>query len=226
MTLGKSQIDRLGERLKAGPRTQQDLESLDEFRRSFAPAYDSVVFTLASELGVQPSGRAAKTTDSIVAKLVRSNSKLSRIQDIAGCRLLVGDVAEQERIVTRATLLFPKNRVIDRRVVPSHGYRAVHVIVAVDDRVVEIQVRTLLQHDWAQFSEKLADAFGPEIKYGGGGLEVRQQLSILSEAVANLESLESRSLDERQRMFLERSRKEFRALLSRAASEMDRRKPR
>jgi ppGpp synthetase/RelA/SpoT-type nucleotidyltranferase len=36
--------------------------------------------------------------------------------------------------------------VIDRREKPSHGYRAVHVIVECGGRMVEIQVRTELQH--------------------------------------------------------------------------------
>jgi ppGpp synthetase/RelA/SpoT-type nucleotidyltranferase len=33
---------------------------------------------------------------------------------------------------------------------------------------VEIQVRILMQHWWAELSEKLSDTIDPEIKYGGG----------------------------------------------------------
>ena len=54
----------------------------------------------------------------------------------------------------------------DRRAVPSHGYRAVHVIVTVDHRLVEIQVRTTLQDLWAQVVERLADQWGRGIRYG------------------------------------------------------------
>ncbi|GIH69015.1 hypothetical protein Mth01_12680 [Sphaerimonospora thailandensis] len=49
---------------------------------------------------------------------------------------------------------------------PSHGYRAVHVIVFLDGIPVEIQVRTELQDVWAQILERLADHWGRGIRYG------------------------------------------------------------
>jgi hypothetical protein len=39
MTISKSQIDRLGDRLKGNQATDDDLRLLDEFRGSFFPAY-------------------------------------------------------------------------------------------------------------------------------------------------------------------------------------------
>lgn len=54
----------------------------------------------------------------------------------------------------------------DRRAEPSFGYRAVHVIVKVRGRPVEIQVRTRLQDLWAQIVERLADEWGRGIRYG------------------------------------------------------------
>jgi hypothetical protein len=65
----KTQLDKLGERLRAGSRTEMDLRALDDYRRSFRPAYDAVVCTLRSELGIEATGRPAKTTASIVDKL-------------------------------------------------------------------------------------------------------------------------------------------------------------
>ncbi len=57
---------------------------------------------------------------------------------------------------------------INRREKPSHGYRAVHVIVFVDSTPMEIQVRTKLQDTWAQISEKLGDMWGRGLRYGQG----------------------------------------------------------
>lgn len=39
----RAQVDKLGERLKAGPTTEADLRLLDEYRLTFAGAYQSVI---------------------------------------------------------------------------------------------------------------------------------------------------------------------------------------
>jgi hypothetical protein len=57
-------------------------------------------------------------------------------------------------------------KVVDRRGIPVHGYRAVHLIVLPTGRPVEIQVRTLWQQEWAELFEKLADRVGRGIRYG------------------------------------------------------------
>lgn len=93
---------------------------------------------------------------------------MSQIQDIAGCRLVVPNIVEQERVVEWVSRLFADAVIVDRRQNPSHGYRAVHLIVRHSGKLVEIQVRTLLQHVWAELSEKLSDVIHPAIKYGSG----------------------------------------------------------
>ena len=61
--------------------------------------------------------------------------------------------------------LFPQARVLDLRARPSHGYRAIHVAPMIDGYRVEVQVRTNLQHLWAELSETLALGHGaPEPK--------------------------------------------------------------
>jgi ppGpp synthetase/RelA/SpoT-type nucleotidyltranferase len=59
-------------------------------------------------------------------------------------------------------------RIVDRRLSPSAGYRAVHVIVFIEGIPVEIQVRTRLQHMWAEATERLADRWGRGLRYGQG----------------------------------------------------------
>jgi ppGpp synthetase/RelA/SpoT-type nucleotidyltranferase len=78
----------------------------------------------------------------------------------------------------------------DRRSHPSHGYRAVHVIASSFAKPIEVQVRTVLQHIWAELSEKYSDVVDPGIKYGGGPEDVRVILSQSSELVAMLEQME------------------------------------
>lgn len=59
-------------------------------------------------------------------------------------------------------------RLIDHRKTPSHGYRAVHVVVFEDGIPVEIQIGTKIQDTWAQITEKLGDAWGRGLRYGLG----------------------------------------------------------
>jgi ppGpp synthetase/RelA/SpoT-type nucleotidyltranferase len=186
----KSEVDRLGERLRKGELADLDLRQLDLYRRSFADAYLAVVGLVRQRSGQQPTGRPAKSTTSIVEKLKRESIRLSQMQDIAGCRLVVFDIAEQGRVVDDLTRAFDKVTIVDRRERPSHGYRAVHVIAFVERKPIEIQVRTTLQHLWAEFSEKLSDLVDPAIKYGGGANKLRSALAETSKAIANEESLE------------------------------------
>ena len=86
---------------------------------------------------------------------------------------------------------YPEAQIHDLRVEPSHGYRAVHVIVKVAGFPVEIQVRTPLQNSWAQGTESLADSFDPEIKYGGGPEQLRHVLELVSTRIAGVEDNET-----------------------------------
>lgn len=188
--ISKTQIDKLGDRLKKGDIAEADLRLLDEYRRSFTGAYETVVGIIRNEVTLEPTGRPAKSTTSISEKLLRETIRLTQVQDIAGCRLIVADLVEQERVVQRLGKLFDNVTIVDRRKQPSHGYRAVHVVVKRADKLVEIQVRTKLQHLWAEQSEKLSDILDPAIKYGGGDVKIQQLLKMTSDVVGDLESLE------------------------------------
>ena len=186
----KTQIDRLGDRLRRGEISETDLRLLDEYRRSFGGAYEFVVGAVRTELGLDPTGRPAKSTISISEKLVRESIRLTQVQDIAGCRLVIPSILDQNRICESLTSLFNNTTIVDRREKPSHGYRAVHAIVKVEDKAVEIQVRTSLQHVWAELSEKLADVVDPAIKYGGGDESLLKLLKLASTLVLEEETAE------------------------------------
>lgn len=191
MSLSKTQIDRLGDRLRKGAASEDDLRMLARYRRSFADVYESVASAVRGKLGLEPTGRPAKSTTSIADKLRRESIRLSQIQDIAGCRVIVENIEEQNSVVEALGGLFERVSVVDRRAKPSHGYRAVHVIVIHDGKAVEIQVRTKLQHLWAELSEKLSDLIDPAVKYGGGSEIVQKVLSNTSEMSALQEALEA-----------------------------------
>lgn len=196
--ISKTQVDRLGDRLRKGTITDSDLRLLDQYRRSFTEAYETVAHGIRNRLGLEPTGRPAKSTSSITEKLRRESIRLSQIQDIAGCRVIIPDISEQDHLVASLVELFPQNTVIDRRERPSHGYRAVHVIVRSKKKLVEIQVRTALQQEWAEVSEKLSDLIDPGVKYGGGNEVAVNLLAAASDLVAVQEESELKLVEAQQ----------------------------
>ena len=180
-TPSRRQIDRLGDRLRSGV-TPDDRVLINEYRESFLETLLAVNFDLGRlRIGESDGGRL-KRPESIVAKLERdSRIRLSRMQDIAGCRLVANGKAEQDAIYARLQTDFDIYRAYDTRETPHSGYRAVHVVVRRGDKFVEVQVRTESQREWARLSEE-ATALDPAIKYGGGNPEIRQALDELSAA--------------------------------------------
>ncbi len=193
--LSKTQIDRLGDRLRKGLISETDLRVLDDYRKSYGLAYDEVVGVIREKLKLNPVGRPAKSTSSIVDKLKRESIRLSQVQDIAGCRLIVSDTKHQDNVVSSLCGAFISTSIVDRRIKPSHGYRAVHVIVKISGKPIEVQVRTELQHQWAELSEKCSDKIDPLIKYGGGDRWFQIELKIISETIKLFEVVEIKSFE-------------------------------
>lgn len=190
--LSNNQIDKLGHDLRSGQINVEHLKRLELFRSEFAEAYNFVEELLVHKMKLRITGRPSKSTVAIVEKLKRETVRLSQIQDIAGCRVLVQDLGMQDSLLQTLELMLGQPDIDDKRELPTNGYRAVHVIVRHKGRPVEIQVRTAMQHAWAEISEKLADTFGQSIKYGSGDGRTIEFLASLSKLTAELEYLRHR----------------------------------
>lgn len=192
MTLSNTQIDKIGDKLRNGEIDADCLRKLEAFRQLYSRAYKYVEDMLENKMGVPITGRPSKSTVAIVEKLKRETIRLNQIQDIAGCRVLVNGLAEQDNLVETLLVIFPGVEIDDKRRFATNGYRAVHAIVWRDGRAVEIQVRTRLQHAWAEISEKVADDHGHEIKYGKGDHAARSFLEKLANCTEELEHIRHR----------------------------------
>jgi hypothetical protein len=208
--LSGNQLDKLGRRLAGpGPISDADYELLGQVAEFYQAVTDTVQERLR-DIGFEPTTRGFKSTGTLVDKLRRTRISLKDIQDLGGARIVIdGGRLGQDRAVERIMQEFqrcPKPPLkIDRRERPSHGYRAVHVIVYEDSTPMEIQVRTRLQDAWAQISEKLGDIWGRGLRYGEGPDqpdspvtvgsmttrgEVVQQLVVIADAIAGQEENE------------------------------------
>jgi ppGpp synthetase/RelA/SpoT-type nucleotidyltranferase len=165
-------MDKLGKRLAVeGRATQQDRELFSQVLDFYQEILDVATGRLIAS-GYLPTSRV-KTTGTLVEKLRREHGiQLTRINDIAGARIVVsGGRDEQDVARDKVVKLFEDGsrqpQTIDRRADPRSGYRAVHLVVYVQQFPVEIQIRTELQDSWAQIFERLADQWGRQIRYGG-----------------------------------------------------------
>ena len=183
--MNRAEVDRLGDRLRIQVNAE-DLTLLDAYRREFQISYAQVANQIRSELGIEVSGRPAKSTPAIIDKLRRGSMRFSQMQDIAGCRIVVPSIVDQDHLCSALRKIFTVTE-FDRRKKASHGYRAVHLVAGSFDRPVEIQVRTALQHAWAELSEKTADMYDPNLKYGRGPALVRRILDEYSSLIAEFE---------------------------------------
>ncbi len=188
-TFSKTQIDKLGERLKLDHHSDDDLQMLAEYRNSFAGVFQAVSETIQEKITNGLSGRM-KTNASIIAKLRRERIRLTQMQDVVGCRLIVRGISEQEVVTQSLTSIFESFSIVDRREKPSYGYRAIHLIVKLQEKPVEVQVRTSLQQLWAELSERFFDV-EPDIKYGGGDDIHKTILATISRNVKEIEMQEA-----------------------------------
>jgi len=116
-----------------------------------------------------------KRMPQILSKLQRfPTMRLSQMEDIGGCRaVLSGGASEVAGVVRRIRRNWSVIDTLDyvREPKPT-GYRALHVIVERDGRMIEIQLRSPKQHEWAEAVERAAGRSGYALKDGDGPSEL------------------------------------------------------
>lgn len=128
-----------------------------------------------------------KRIPTILDKLRREpGMKLGRIEDVGGCRAVLRDLDEVYRVLSRyqnrsADVVRIRDYIAEPK---KDGYRSVHVIVRYHGRRIEVQLRTLPQHEWAYTVESMTSRFDLDIKTGEGPRSVQEWFAAVSEAMA------------------------------------------
>jgi ppGpp synthetase/RelA/SpoT-type nucleotidyltranferase len=110
---------------------------------------------------------------------------LSRMQDFGGCRAVLDNVDEVRRVQARISKNHKDRNGKDPHVKDyiaeprESGYRGVHVVVY-DERLVEVQLRTKVMHDWAITVERLSGRTGLDLKSSNGPPELQEFFSHVS----------------------------------------------
>ncbi|MFC8391063.1 hypothetical protein [Streptomyces sp. NPDC057238] len=209
MPMSNSAVQKLGKRLELPEAvSEEDLTLLEDLLVDYSElltaargVIDELCDIVEWPLGVT---HRLKTTDTLIQKLQRakargSSTNLARVQDIAGIRVSGRlTLTEQDRLKEMVVERFEgqghKCSIKDRREDPMVGYRAVHVIISIGGRYVEIQIRTVGQDLWANVFERMADIFGRGIRYGEppeyGGEAVTNIIASMEKFSATLYGLE------------------------------------
>ena len=190
--VSRSQVRRAGERLrKAGVPGEDDRRIYNEYRDTFAAPLREVAEAIQELAEGAPVQSRLKRFETVVKKLRRGTSDLSRLEDIAGCRVVLPTLHEQRQVFDRLRPRWEVMRDRDYQVRPRDGYRALHIVVRARGWPVEVQLRTELEDLWANVSEALAERLDPELKYGGGPPDVRQLLGNMSSYCEQVDTLEA-----------------------------------
>ena len=171
----KGRVDRAGQRIGGPDERPEDLVVLENWRASHANilnTFKTVLYNRAKDIDVQIAQRL-KRRPTIIDKLTREpEMRLSRMHDIAGCRVIFEDIDDLHyfrRLIHTARFDHKRrgaeedrwNYIKDPK--PS-GYRGIHDVYTYhvepkkgragekqpwNGLLVEIQYRTLIQHAWA-----------------------------------------------------------------------------
>ena len=141
-----------------------------------------------------------KRMPTIISKLERLPwLKLSRMQDIGGCRTIVPTMDDAFRIASdfagsriRHERLDYKNYVDDPR---RSGYRGLHLVYGYESDQnpqwrglkIEVQIRSQLQHRWATAVETVGTFIGDDLKSSRGDATWLRFFTLMSSVVARLE---------------------------------------
>lgn len=185
-----SQVNKAGDLLRKADSSAEKrlnaLQTLSQWRVAHSYVLDDVYEKLVEKCKEQELcdaliAKRLKCLSSIVYKLNRFSGRLSKIQDIAGIRVILKTQDKVERFYNKLL----QSKFIEAYTVSSKdyiespkndGYRSIHLIYKnpstshreLKDLVAEIQIRTRLQHAWATAVETLGVIEHTPFKLGVG----------------------------------------------------------
>ncbi len=134
-----------------------------------------------------------KQMPSIRSKLGRINSNLRQLQDLGGCRAVVPSIYEARALAESIREHSPHNLKREDCYMDNprlSGYRSHHLIFAFhprdtsessyEGRLIELQIKSRLQHSWATAVEAVGMYLGDNLKAGSGSEDWLRLFELMS----------------------------------------------
>lgn len=145
-----------------------------------------------------------KRVSSTIYKLRRFTMTLSQMQDLAGCRVVMPNVNLARKLSEEYISRKKRHKRIKKREKnyinspKDDGYRSIHLVyeyystnegkAIFNEKMVEIQIRSKLQHLWATAVETVDLFETDKIKFGGGNKKWKRFFTLISSAFAMIEN--------------------------------------
>lgn len=205
MKLSRTKIDKSGLALSKGKFKDEiefiELEdAFDEYRKAHLKPLSETTLEIQRMLSNYGAkyyiAQRLKRKPQIVRKLNRLSVRLTQLQDIGGCRIIVQKNQDVDNIFAflsekaRSEAGFKIERVTDYREKgrDDTGYRSLHVIMERSDVLLELQIRSRIQHYWAESIERTSVIYGHYLKEKEGDPEVIDYFKHLSDVFYELEA--------------------------------------
>jgi len=205
MNLSKTLIDTAGRALSKDNETDVDryilyTDAFDEYRKNHLEPLSKTTMELQQWLAQFGKdyfiAQRLKRKPQILRKLKRFSVRLSQLQDIGGCRVIVEQNNDVDELVN--FLKEKLNASKDLRVIKmtdyrgdgreDSGYRAYHVILERENYKMEVQIRSKIQHYWAETIERTSVVYGHHLKELDGDPIVIHYFKTLSDLFYEIEA--------------------------------------
>lgn len=191
----KSQVNKTGKNIRKkiqnGDRIpEEDLLALQKYRTSFQTDLASVFNTISSTSKDERSDSIVsfriKRIESILSKIRRQPTMaLGNMGDIAGCRVIVYSQEALLGLVEKFHRIFIVKDVNDYlENNKEDGYRGYHIYIESpinENKLIEIQIRTVSAHKWASLVEIIDILYDAKIKEGEKHPDFQKFLLLMSQ---------------------------------------------
>lgn len=201
----KTKIDRAGLALAKNKFRDEneyfELEEVfDEYRKAHLQPLSETTLELQHLLtnyGAQYYiAQRLKRKPQIVRKLNRLSVRLTQLQDIGGCRIIVQKNADVDRIhkyitdKVKSQNVFTIDRTTDYRELgrDDTGYRSLHILLKRGGVHLELQIRSRIQHYWSESIERTSVIYGYHLKESEGDAQVINYFKNLSDVFYDIEA--------------------------------------
>lgn len=203
-----NQVDKSGNFLaknkSCGMDKNQIISIFNNWRKSHAYPMHIMMMTLKNiARGLDKNAicfQRLKRVHSIIYKLKRYTIKLSQMQDIAGCRIIMPNIELTREMSDIFIGRKKKHKRIKKRGInyinnpKPDGYRGIHLVYEYNStnkgakiyngKMVEIQIRSQLQHSWATAVETVDLFSDQKLKFGNGDSDWERFFALMSSAFA------------------------------------------
>lgn len=205
MKLSKTLIDNSGHALSRENESDVDkyiqyTEAFDEYRKNHLVPLSKTTMELQQWLAQFGKdyfiAQRLKRKPQILRKLRRFSVRLSQLQDIGGTRVIVEQNKDVNDLVNFLKKRFESSK--DLKVIrltdyrgegrEDSGYRAYHVILERENYRMELQIRSKIQHYWAETIERTSIVYGHHLKELDGDPIVIQYFKLLSDLFFEIEA--------------------------------------